>query len=641
MQNKLTPRFLSRLPKWKLGLGLAVLAGAAIYLLLANRTPANPSATFTARRGNLQISVLEGGSMEAQEFMEIRSEVKGYQGTKILSIVEEGYQVTEDDVKKGKLLVELDSSELRQRIVTQDIEYQARSSSLTEAQQAYEIQLTQNKSDVKAAEVKAKFALLDMEKYLGDKVSNEILARLGLQKPAEILASQAAKPIPLPSNRTPKPEPDSAVRLVGEAKSPGLTGAFPDDKFISLVNRSSPPPVLVLKTNAPPAEESPAPPGETTDPVVIDFAAYPKVELLGDGEAQQKLREAKDGLLLAEKEKSASQAKLAGTERLQKKGFVTKTELETAQLEFEQVDLKVKKAATALNLFIKYELIKSAEEFLSKYQESLILLERAQKEALSKLAQAHAKRMSAESQFAIVEKAKKELEEQVEKCVIRASKPGLVTYGGSNEGYYNSEERIREGALIRERQPILTIPNTSRMSVKVKIPESQIKKIKKGMRARILVEAFPDEKLQGEVIKVAVLPDAQNRWMNPDMKVYVTTIGIEGTYPWMKPGMTAKVEILVNELKDVIYIPIQAVFPNKNQHICHVRDGKRTQRRVVELGDSNDNFVQITSGIKEGEQVVLRSLEPSAEPGMDKPRQNSNPATPARGGPPPQSARPK
>ncbi|MEW6159081.1 MAG: efflux RND transporter periplasmic adaptor subunit [Verrucomicrobiota bacterium] len=644
---------MTRHARWKIA-ALVIVAALALLFILKSGDKETSASSFTVRRGNLQINVLEGGSVEALEFQEVRSEVKGYQGVKILSIVEEGYQVTEEDVKSGKVLVELDSSELRQRIVTQDIDYQAKRAALTEAQQAYEIQLTQNLSDIKAAEQKAKFALLDLEKYLGDQVTKEVIALAKLKLPHQISGLTMAE-FDAPSSRSARPDPaiTNTVLKVAEQirdavplaspESPVLAGGVVNAKPIEVAG--SVPSRQATPTSSPPPSNSDPGGNESAmradiaetlnqlnNRIQIDFSKYAKVELLGDGEAQQKLREAKDNLLLAEKERSSSESKLAGTDRLFQKGFVTKTELETARLEFEQVNLKVKKSATALTLFIKYEFIKMSEELLSKYDEALRLLERARKEAVSKLAQAKAKLMSAESQFQIVEKNRRELEEQVEKCTIRAKKPGLVVYGGNNTDgvYFYSEERIREGALIRERQPIITIPDTTHMSVKVKIPEAHIKKIKKGMQARVRVEAFPDEKLTGEVTKVAPLPDAQNRWMNPDMKVYMTTIKIEGTHSWLKPGMTAKVEIMVNELQDAIFVPIQAVTPHKGEQVCFIVNGGKPERRVVEVGEFNEEFIEIKKGLREGEKVFLRAPDGTREEESEK-----TPDTPA---PAPESA---
>jgi multidrug efflux pump subunit AcrA (membrane-fusion protein) len=147
------------------------------------------------------------------------------------------------------------------------------------------------------------------------------------------------------------------------------------------------------------------------------------------------------------------------------------------------------------------------------------------------------------------------------------------------------------------------------MSVKLKIHESHIKKIKKGMKANIRIDAFPDEKLSGEVTKVGVLPDSQNRWMNPDMKVYVTTISIDAVYDWLKPGMSAKVEVLVNELPDVVFVPVQAVSNEDGEHVCYMASVGGPKRRAVEIGEFNDEFIEIKKGLKEGEKVFLRAPE--------------------------------
>jgi len=149
----------------------------------------------------------------------------------------------------------------------------------------------------------------------------------------------------------------------------------------------------------------------------------------------------------------------------------------------------------------------------------------------------------------------------------------------------------------------------TRMSVNVKIHESYIKKIKKGEKARITVDAFPDDILTGEVTKVGVLPDSQNRWMNPDMKVYLTTITIDGTHDWVKPGMSAKVEILVSKLDDCVYVPVQAISPDGNKQVCYVGHGLKSERREVQIGEFNDAFIEVKSGLKEGDRVLLRTPE--------------------------------
>jgi RND family efflux transporter MFP subunit len=365
--------------------------------------------------------------------------------------------------------------------------------------------------------------------------------------------------------------------------------------------------------------------------VEIDFLKYAKVEVLGDGDAKQKLRKFEDDLQLAKKELGQAQSQYEGTRRLFDKGFVTKVEFQREEIAFENNRLKVQTAETARDLFLKYEFVKLAEESLSKYTEAARELNRARKAAVSKLAQAEARLKSAQGQYNVQLRQRKELQEQLAKCLIRATKPGLVVYGSARDEYYwGGEERIREGATVRERQTMITIPDLTKMSARVKIPESYIKKVKKGQKAKITVETAPDQKLTGEVTKVGVLPDSENRWMNPDMKVYLTTVTVDGLHDWLKPGMSAKIEIMVDRLDDVVYVPIQAITPIEGKRVCYVLNGK-PEAREVEVGQFNDEFIEIKKGMKEGEKVLLRPPE-GAQPQQEKePKQQPKPVVPPGG----------
>src|SRR5947207_2706313 len=132
--------YIRRQPRWRLGLAAAALVFAGWFLLAGGAKSTNRAPTFVARRGQLDINVVESGSLQALESQEIKCEVRvGYQGTKILKIIEEGYLVTEDDVRTNKVLCELDSSDLQKQLMQQEIEFQSALASLTDAQQSYQI----------------------------------------------------------------------------------------------------------------------------------------------------------------------------------------------------------------------------------------------------------------------------------------------------------------------------------------------------------------------------------------------------------------------------------------------------------------------------------------------------------------------
>ncbi len=590
--------------------------------------------------------MLEGGSLQALESQEIKCEVRvGYQGTKILKIVEEGYFVTEEDVKNGKILCELDSSDLQKQIVQQEIQFQAAAASLTDAEQNYEIQLGQNESDIKSAEQKARFSRMDFDKFLGDSVTGKMAKDLGLDTfLAAVMVEDAADTSHAETVSTPAP----LVQAIASSNASGTNLPQSTPLPASAVDK---PAMLVLQTNSfSIANSTNAPKNKDTEdsnlpeihepalkmPKItgLDFTKYAKIEALGDGEAKQKLRKFEDDLQVAQKELGQASTALEGTRRLFVKGFFAKTENKRHENYDQNARIKIQKAGTAMDLFLKYEFPRTAEETLSKYVEGVREFDKARRMAISKLAQARARLNSAKGQYDVQFRQRKDLIEQQGKCTLRASKSGLVVYGSGRDEYYGNQEPMREGASVRERQTIITIPDMTHMAVKVKIHESYIKKVKRGQKASITVDAFPDQPLTGEITNVGVLPDSQNRWMNPDLKVYVTTITIDGNHDWVKPGMTAKVEIKVDHLDNVLQIPIQAIAPDDGKQYCYVMNGFKPIRREVEVGQFTDEFIEVKKGLQEGERVLLRppdtgEASPTAKGAKPEDAKRPTPAEPA------------
>jgi len=614
-----------RLPRWAYGV-IVLAAALAGWRVLRGGGEQQQRITFEARRGPLTISVVQGGSIEALESQEIRSEVRGYQGTKILKIVEEGYLVTDEDVRTNKVLVELDSSELKQRLLTQESEQESRFSMMTESRQAYEIQLGQNQADIKAADQKVKFAHMDLDKFLGVAAARELIAEVGLKLPEppdledvpEMNLEAATAPALLPGQLPANLPPELAAQLAqaNAAGQPRLVAATSLEGLPGITVKT-PPPVAPPPESRPGHELERQREAESLKPTSfnVDFSKYADPDKLGDGTALQDLRKKQDDLVVAESELKLAEVKLNGTKRLRENNFVTRTELENEELNVQKMKLRVDTAQTALRLHQTYEFPKLAEETVSKYEEAIRVLDKAYKEAISKLAQARARKISAENRFELGLREIRETREQIARCTLTATTSGLVVYGASGNQmiYYGGQEQIREGATVRERQTIITIPDMNKMSVQLKVHESHIKKVRKDLRVRITLDAFPDEQLTGFVSKVGVLPDSQNRWMSPDMKVYLTTVNIDGTYEWVKPGMSAKVEILVSQLEDAVYIPLQAVNTVKGKAFCHVVKGGSTVERAIVTGEFNDEFIEVKEGLQAGELVMVRPPKTAAE----------------------------
>jgi hypothetical protein len=191
----------------------------------------------------------------------------------------------------------------------------------------------------------------------------------------------------------------------------------------------------------------------------------------------------------------------------------------------------------------------------------------------------------------------------------------LVVYGtgGSDDMYRSMRYRggggssgvIAEGETVSEEQTIISMPDTSTMIAEISVHETEVDKVRAGQPATIVMDAFPDKVLEGEVTEVAPLPDQQRGFMNPDLKVYKTTVRIDGTHDFLKSRMSCKVQILVENLEDVIVVPIQVVSNRAGRKVCYVMTSKGHEERVVRTGLFNDTFVAVIEGLEAGEEVLL------------------------------------
>ena len=650
----------------------------AVFLLLFSFNGGSPNVestiTFEARQGDLEITVLEGGALEALQSQEIRSRIKGREGVKILNIVEEGYQVSPEDVDAGLILVELDKAQLIDQQLNQEIAVETAEATYIERKAEYEIQLNENVTALNDRRQDMRFTRLDFEKFLGGNIVSEIIAQLEIEErvaKAEA-ADLAALAKPLSSGLEdvevelePRPTFD---RFDLDSMPPGMRermeemmadngGQLPAEVLENIQRfsqggfpstfgggprgqgdfgrsrgqrqvRAETQPARV-EDGIPTSREAPQ---LTLEPLIpegldievtllmdnsymairdtLDFTQYADIEQLEDGEAKQQLRNLLDELQVSQEEYFLAQDRIEGQRRLEARGFITPTELEAEELNLSKARNRQAQKETALSLYIQYTFPKDAEQKLSEYENAIMSYQRQLKENIAEQAQEEARFSSAERKFNLERVKLADINEQLDFATIRAELPGMVVYGAADQNQMryrgsSNQEAIQEGATVRERQAILTIPDMREMAVKTNIHESAVQRVAVGQAVRVGIDAFPDEELTGVVTKVAVVADSANSFMNPDLKVYPTTIKIEGTYDWLRPGMSAEVEILVAKLEDVIYVPLQAVTYWDDQRVVYVDNFGNPEQREVEVGTFSDSFIEITAGLRAGDEVLL------------------------------------
>ena len=191
-----------------------------------------------------------------------------------------------------------------------------------------------------------------------------------------------------------------------------------------------------------------------------------------------------------------------------------------------------------------------------------------------------------------------DVDKLMEKLEVKAPKPGMVIYSFDRFG-----KKIKAGSSIsRWRPKIAELPDLTSMLSKTFINEIDISKVKVGQHVDVGIDAFPEKHFEGEVISVAnigqVIPGG-------DSKVFEVNIKIKGSDPDLRPAMTTSNIITTDVLKNVLSIPLDAVFSNDSLQFVYVKRGGRIQKQIVDLGTDNENYVVVTEGVERGEKLLL------------------------------------
>jgi HlyD family secretion protein len=575
--------------KWLWLILLFIVVAVPVSWLLAAKIKgasdldASDGGTFPVRRDNLTIIVTEGGSIKAHKSIEYKCKVqRGREGgdLTILTVVPAGTIVTQEDVDNGMLLCQLDSSSYDERLVQERMERASDQENVNSAIEARDIQIIQNESDIADGQLKLRFALLDLQKYLGDDIANRLIK--DVNEVFSVKRDDSSK-----ASGTQNKSDNGVADLINNDL------AKANDKSIQYENES----FSLTEIIAPFLKEV------KNDPNLLEGSA-----------AGEELKKLNDDITMADGNLKNAQDTLAGTIRLHDANYVSDLDLQRDQLTVQNRKFQKESGVVARDLFWDYDFPKNAEQYLSDYTEAGRQLQRVYAQCRSRLAQAVVRLSSAQEQLYWQQRRVKEIEDNIEYCTIKAKAPGLVVYGtgGSDDMFRSMRYRgggssgvIAEGETVSEGQTIISMPDNTTMIAEISVHETEIDKVQVGQPATIIMDAFPDKVLEGEVTEVGSLPDQQRGFMNPDLKVYKTMVTIDGTHDFLKSRMSCKVNILVENLEDVIVVPIQVVSNRGGRKVCYVINSKGYEERVVQTGLFNDTFVQIIKGLEEGEEVML------------------------------------
>ncbi|MPZ19309.1 MAG: efflux RND transporter periplasmic adaptor subunit [Luteitalea sp.] len=223
--------------------------------------------------------------------------------------------------------------------------------------------------------------------------------------------------------------------------------------------------------------------------------------------------------------------------------------------------------------------------------EELKLLEAGSRKEVKQVALAEVERAHAEI---------RQIETFLTRTIVRAPVAGRILRRYMEPG---------EVIVLQRPEPILTLADRSRLLVVAEVDETEVGRVRRGQAAMIRSDAYADAPVKGTVVDVAGAVgrktiSSEDPAELVDVRIIETTIQLPDDLDWPL-GLTVDVEIIVADRADVLVVPTDSVESNEGHSVVTVRTGQETDRRRVTLGQSDEDYVEVTQGLKEGDAVVV------------------------------------
>ncbi|MAE65259.1 MAG: efflux transporter periplasmic adaptor subunit [Phycisphaeraceae bacterium] len=333
----------------------------------------------------------------------------------------------------------------------------------------------------------------------------------------------------------------------------------------------------------------------------LDFEKY----TADQGEYRQELRRAETKITIAEARLERAEDKLEWSRKLETEGYITGSQLKADALAHQEAQVEVELARNDKRLLEQFTLKRQTAALTSALRQKEFALTKTRHLAKSKQVDAE---VEERARLLTHQREKQRLEKlvtQIAKCTIKAPVDGMVVYASSTQSSFRDMDLLIEGAEVRQHQELIRLPTAGKLQADVKIHESMLNRVRVGLAVRIETDVISGVVFNGRVSKIATLPDAQNRWLNPDLKVYNCTIELDADTEGLRPGSSCRAEIVTEHHEEALFVPVQAVRRVDGVPVVYVRSGSAARARQIEVGRNNSVMIHVTKGLEEAERVLL------------------------------------
>jgi hypothetical protein len=221
-------------------------------------------------------------------------------------------------------------------------------------------------------------------------------------------------------------------------------------------------------------------------------------------------------------------------------------------------------------------------------------------------------------------------QQTIDSMVVRAKTDGIIAVSmnrdGMNFGYPGMViPDYREGDNVSSGRQVAELLDSAAIEFVARVPETDRNTLAQGQKAMLTLDGLSAAQLGAKVTNVGVARQ-QGFFRGPEGPVRLVDVSLMLDKPMAtaRPGLTAKVRIASDPLKNVLYVPRQAIFDKDGTSLVYVKVGDRFEARPVKISARTESAVVI-SGLTEGVEIALTNPDQKAI--------QKNPAQPATSGP--------
>ena len=187
----------------------------------------------------------------------------------------------------------------------------------------------------------------------------------------------------------------------------------------------------------------------------------------------------------------------------------------------------------------------------------------------------------------------------VDRFTLRAPANGMVEYRENRR----TRSKVGIGDWVWSGNPIVGLPDLSRMKALTSVAETDINKVEPGQKAFVRLDAFPKFTFEGAVVFISKISRQKDR--ESRVKIFDVEVLLDGSDPILRPGMTVSCAFLVADLEDALFLDNACIRQEDREYVVYKKGLFGLKRVPVTLGPRNTRGVVVRGDLKEGDRIAV------------------------------------